>query len=280
MGAHFHSMAPGGSSRILVVDDDPRVAGMIARVVKTLAEPVIASTAREGIDVLAGGEIAAGILDLRLPDGTAFDILAHATHDGGFLPSIVLTGEHDPLAACTARNLGAHYMIKPMDSSSVMSFVRRCAPPDSIHTGAGELAAEEPRSSAVRLVTGMADAGVADLRAQYAIGTFVHGLRYPGATEDHSPGEFADLAQRLGLHPSALRKRARVSETIQPEEFEGLVGLRTARGLPLTWSHMEKLALVRVRSHRGAIARQIVEQDLSVRESASLVRATSRRSRT
>ncbi len=42
-------MQTGGSSRVLVVDDDPIVAHFVARVVKTVAEPVVVGTGTKKI---------------------------------------------------------------------------------------------------------------------------------------------------------------------------------------------------------------------------------------
>lgn len=75
----------------------------------------------------------------------------------------------------------------------------------------------------------------------------------------------------MGVDVSALRRYARVSETLRPPEFEALVSRRTTAGLALTWSHLELIARVRSRNRRQAIARLCFEESLSVRGLAAVV---------
>jgi len=271
-------METGG--RVLIVEDDSFVADCIAQLVRPIAEPLVVATARDGIAALTNcNPWRAAILDLGLPDGSALDILSHAATIGAAIPAIVVTGADDPQAAAKARSLGAHYMLKPLDGPSIGRFVRESARPRTTHALPPWPEDGEPPSAATRLLSGMADAGVADLQAQYAIGLFVHRLRYPAPGETHGPRDLVDLATRLGMHPSALRRRARVCELIQPQEFAILASLRNSHGLPLTWSHLEQLAMVRGRSRREAVAMQIIEHELNIRQCASLVRTASRERR-
>jgi hypothetical protein len=79
------------------------------------------------------------------------------------------------------------------------------------------------------------------------------------------------LAKRLGVDPSALRRYARVSETITSREFAWLMKQRTPRGAPLTWSHVEVLARERDADRRQALALAVAAEDLSVRALATRV---------
>ena len=47
------------------------------------------------------------------------------------------------------------------------------------------------------------------------------------------------------MDPSALRRFAQVSDVIPPGEFQWMMRLRSPRGAPLTWSHVELLARLR-----------------------------------
>jgi hypothetical protein len=137
----------------------------------------------------------------------------------------------------------------------------------------GEADEAQAPSVATRLLTSMAEAAVADLKAQYQVGCAIHELRYPAPGESPDARGLAALGKRLGLDPSALRRRARVTETIGPHEFAMIVELRSARGLPLTWSHLEVLSTVRSRARREAIAREVAEGELSVRQCSAMARA-------
>lgn len=71
------------------------------------------------------------------------------------------------------------------------------------------------------------------------------------------------------LDVSAVRKIRQVAAAIRPEEFEELLMMRTAAGLPLKWSHFELLARVRSKSRRAETARRILNSDMRVRCAAA-----------
>jgi hypothetical protein len=99
-----------------------------------------------------------------------------------------------------------------------------------------------------------------DIRARYEIGRLVHGLRYE-CTDNKAARALARLSSALNLKPGTLRRYARVTETISPDEFEEYVD---QDGMPLTWSHLEELAEVRSISVRRRCAEQATSEKLSV----------------
>lgn len=111
------------------------------------------------------------------------------------------------------------------------------------------------------IVQRLAAAAVDDVHARYDLGKVLLTLRH----ESSQRSALRVLAQRLGFDPSALRRYARVSSTILPDEFAWLTGLRMRRGMPLSWSHIELLARERDRTRRTELATAVVEGDLSVR---------------
>ena len=118
----------------------------------------------------------------------------------------------------------------------------------------------------------IAEARVEELQARYDLGRIFHRIRYAESREwPCSTLEY--LARCLGLHASVLRRYARISEAISRTEFVHFAKLRDSHGLPLTWSHLEKLARIRDRAHRRARAEDIVAGAsgiISVREAARL----------
>jgi hypothetical protein len=124
---------------------------------------------------------------------------------------------------------------------------------------------------ALHVVVRLAAAAVDDMRARYDFGKVLYALRR-GAKRDAGAATLRMLAKRLGVHASALRRYARVSETIPPAEFAWLVGLRTPRGAPVTWSHVELLARETDASRRRALTTHVVTEDLSVRALAARLR--------
>jgi len=96
------------------------------------------------------------------------------------------------------------------------------------------------------------------LRARYQLGQW---LREASVREGARAllESSADLcAAGLRLDVSALRKIRKVASVIRPDEFEELLAFRSPGGLPLKWSHLESLGLIRARSGRSDMARRIL----------------------
>jgi hypothetical protein len=128
----------------------------------------------------------------------------------------------------------------------------------------------DPRIEAVttHIVHRLAAAAVDDMRARYDFGRVLQSLRQNRSTAG-GVGALRLLSRRLGVDPSALRRYARVSETITSREFVWLMKQRTPRGAPLTWSHVELLSRERDPERRQALALIAASEDLSVRALAS-----------
>ena len=110
-----------------------------------------------------------------------------------------------------------------------------------------------------------------EMHLRYELGRFLHGVRY-GAPGNLPPDVLERIAQVLGWHPSALRRCARVTEIIAPEEFAHISKLRGSRGWRVTWSHVELLSEVRNRGARWAFAESVIRERLSVRALAARIR--------
>jgi len=80
-------------------------------------------------------------------------------------------------------------------------------------------------------------------------------------------------AAGLRLDASALRKIRKVASVMREDEFEELLELRSSGGLPLKWSHLESLSIVRSRSGRAQMARRILAAGvLRCRAAAAIAR--------
>ena len=130
----------------------------------------------------------------------------------------------------------------------------------------------DPRIEAVttHIVHRLAAAAVDDMRARYDFGRVLQSLRQH-RSKAGGVGALRLLSKRLGVDPSALRRYARVSETISSREFGWLMKQRTPRGAPLTWSHVELLSRERDPDRRTALATMAAAEDLSVRALASRI---------
>lgn len=114
--------APGPS--ILLVDDDPLLCDLIARILTDQGFQV--TTAHNLADArLLLREASLAIIDVMLPDGSGLELLSLARSLGLELDALVLTGRHSPEIAVEALRLGAvDYLQKPVDAPSILRAVR------------------------------------------------------------------------------------------------------------------------------------------------------------
>jgi hypothetical protein len=127
---------------------------------------------------------------------------------------------------------------------------------------------------ATQIADRIAQAAVEDLRARYELGRLVHDLRYDG-TDHEILRDLSRLGVACGLAAATLRRYARVSETINPNEFGNLTRPRGPRGPSLTWSHIEELAEARSSEVRRRCAEAAISESLSVSALRARVRAAS-----
>jgi hypothetical protein len=155
------------------------------------------------------------------------------------------------------------------------------ATPDDV-AGAPPSTGMLPRIQAIALhvVHRLAEVGVEDVQSRYNLGCVAHQIRYD------SSGQFArcalaEFADAVHLSVNVLRRYARVSETIGAHELAEFLAWRTRCGLPLTWSHLERLSEVRGKGARRRWAEEAIREALSVRELERRLRRLrcSRRSR-
>ena len=162
------------SAHILVVDDEPEIAGLLRRYLS--AQGFEVSTAGNGAEmrrILAAVQIDLLLLDLGLPgeDGLA---LMRSLREHSSVPVIVVTGRGEPLDRILGLEIGADdYVTKPFDvrelAARVRSVLRRTgerharsghgAGPDAVrfagwtlHLDARRL--ESPQGKTVELTTG------------------------------------------------------------------------------------------------------------------------------
>ena len=110
--------------RFLVIEDDPATARGLARIVSGYGEAFVSATAREAERLLESSSNWSAILvDLGLPDGSGLDVLAHARGANALTPIMVLTGCTEAATINAAHDLGAHYVVKPVESDRIARFV-------------------------------------------------------------------------------------------------------------------------------------------------------------
>jgi PAS domain S-box-containing protein len=87
---------PGEPSRVLVVDDDAEARELLDEVLRSVGLlPVVASSGKQALEVLARSPISAAVVDLIMPEMNGFELILRMRLDPRFsqLPVIVLTGK-------------------------------------------------------------------------------------------------------------------------------------------------------------------------------------------
>lgn len=114
--------------RLLIVDDEPDMCEVLALKLKREGyTSLIAGAAREARTHLAAGGIDLVLLDIGLPDGSGFDLLAalRAEHSPLDLPVIIISGRGETESVVKALQAGANdYLTKPFDLAIVLARVR------------------------------------------------------------------------------------------------------------------------------------------------------------
>ena len=113
------------STRLLIVDDDPRLCRSLARYLKQQGYEVrTASSGEEMRQRLAAERPDLVILDLILPDEDGFS-LARELRSSYDLPIVILTGKTDTIDKVVGLEIGADdYITKPFDERELLARVR------------------------------------------------------------------------------------------------------------------------------------------------------------
>lgn len=111
-------------NRVLVVDDEPAILRLLGAVLARGGyEAVGASTAASALGALRGGDLAAAILDLGLPDRDGLELIPMLRAGG--VPVIVLSAREDVGEKVAALDLGASdYVTKPFDGEELLARLR------------------------------------------------------------------------------------------------------------------------------------------------------------
>jgi DNA-binding response OmpR family regulator len=127
------------STRVLIVDDDEALRGMVAEYLAERDFVVDAeSDGRRGLQRAGDGGYALLLLDVRLPDVNGFELLRRLRANGrptARLPVLMLTAHGDEIDRIVGLEMGADdYLAKPFNPRELLArihaILRRAAPPD------------------------------------------------------------------------------------------------------------------------------------------------------
>ena len=113
-------------ARILMIEDDARLAAMVAEDLgRSGLDVATAGAASEGLARLAREPFDLVLLDLMLPDADGLDVCRRIRASGSAVPVIMLTAKGDPTDRVVGLELGADdYLAKPFDPRELLARIR------------------------------------------------------------------------------------------------------------------------------------------------------------
>jgi DNA-binding NtrC family response regulator len=116
-----------GAERILIVDDEPAVCGLIQNYLGSRGyEVVSAATCEAALQVCRESPPDLAIVDHSMPDGTGIDLIPRVLAIDSELPIVILTGHATVDLAVRAMSSGAaHFLPKPVEMPALAVIVKR-----------------------------------------------------------------------------------------------------------------------------------------------------------
>ena len=117
---------PRPEARLLVVEDDPGIADLLAGALSFAGFDVrTAATAGEALREVAASPPDLVVLDIMLPDGDGFDVLRRIRGQGSGLPVLFLSARDGVADRVAGLTLGAaDYVVKPFSVEEVLARIR------------------------------------------------------------------------------------------------------------------------------------------------------------
>jgi DNA-binding NtrC family response regulator len=119
--------APVRQERILVVDDEPDVARVIARLAESFGyEVIVAGSVEAAISRFTESPFDVVLTDLRLGQRDGLALLRHLRETAPDVPVVLITGQATIDSAMEAIRLGAHdYLAKPIERDTIGALLKR-----------------------------------------------------------------------------------------------------------------------------------------------------------
>ena len=119
-------MGEGGRVRILIIEDETRLAGTLADMVGTAGYTAdVSHDGETGLDNALSGIYDAVVLDVMLPRLNGFDVLKRMRQAGIRTPVLMLTARSDLSDRVHGLDLGAdYYLTKPFENAEFLACLR------------------------------------------------------------------------------------------------------------------------------------------------------------
>jgi two-component system response regulator HydG len=115
------------SARILVVDDEPSVAGVIARIAESFGYTAVQTDSVEhAIEAFAASEFDVVLTDLRLGERDGLELLRHIQERAPEVPVVLITGQGTAESVLEAMRDGAYdFLTKPPEATALGTLLQR-----------------------------------------------------------------------------------------------------------------------------------------------------------
>jgi ActR/RegA family two-component response regulator len=254
--------------RFLVVDDDARVGRQLARVVRPFGEAVVAGSVSGAMALLDAHVAWRGfIVDLGLPDGSGLDVVTKARTAFPGVRAMVLTGHVEPKLINAVHDLGATYVVKPVDAARIKRFCQEIVEATTVDLTSAVLPGT--LEGCVERLRELLPLRV-DPLARYAIGAIVAAIK--AGPEVYGKSGVTTVAQAIGEDVPSLYRHAAVAECWTEAGVRNLLGKKGRDGRPLSWSHLVQLEAVQSPVTRQRLVKQALDEALSVRDLTALVK--------
>jgi hypothetical protein len=211
------------------------------------------------------------VVDIGLADGCGLVLLAEARAVCPDASAMVLTGHTTGDEINAAYDLGAQYVVKPIDASRMDQFLRAAsarAPAFRVPCPSEAGRVPGTLSDCIEYLRALF-AAPQDARARYAIGAAVAAIK--ARADLFGSGAVAMAAEALDEDLPSLYRHAAVAERLDPAEVDSLL-CRTGPGRQsLTWSHLVVLGSVPSQAEREQLVNRVLVEGLSVRELMAVV---------
>jgi two-component system OmpR family response regulator len=186
-------------TRILVVDDEPAIADLLATALRyERFEVTTAGTGRDALTTAVAWNPALILLDVMLPDVDGFELARRLAQRGHRMPIIFVTARDSPTDAVRGLGVGGDdYVTKPFSLDEVVARVR------AVLRRAGTAAAMSRRSF-----------------ADITLDDDLHEVRRNGVVVDLTVTEY-NLLRFLMDNPRRVVSRAQILDHVWHDDFDG-----------------------------------------------------------
>jgi DNA-binding NarL/FixJ family response regulator len=115
----------GSAVSFLIAEDDELVGRILVRTLSEHGPTELVTTVEEARSALKTKSFSAVVVDVGLPDGDGLELITDARSHDPSVAALVVSGGVDERRLAEAHHLGAHYLLKPVDTRELNLFAVR-----------------------------------------------------------------------------------------------------------------------------------------------------------